>query len=773
MKSSGTCRLPLRYVGGLAAACLGLVPATLSADTFRSEVRPVLEEHCQACHSADSDNRIRFLRAQSSDDVAKDRSLWRNVAMQLRNRTMPPSGPQPSEGDRLRISSWIDETLRATACELGEHASPVVPRRLNRTEYENTVQDLFGLRIDVAELFPVDGSGGEGFDNNGETLFFSPMLLERYLEVAARVLDHVIVVPPLGRAFVARDLFPGREADAHDSVEMRAGDSFSTDVSFYEDGDYEFRAWIRSPSPDSNPVAEILVDGGVAGRLRFSWSAAEAAQRGRTIPVSSGTRSIALALAEGSVPLRLVSLDIRQQTLPPDAAKLAAHHRLFGSEPGEAVLAPRRAASRLLRDFLARAFRRPPAAGEEEPYLALFDGAMRRGDPYEVAVRVALKAVLVSADFLFRLESVPESPGAQPLSDHELATRLSYFLWGSMPDSRLRHLADEGRLANEDVLSGEVDRLLGHPRSRYFARSFIGQWLGTKDVGGRVAPTVNDIQHFYTPRIAADMREEPVLLFQRMLDEDRSVLDFLRADYTYLTERLARHYGMPDAVKGDAFRLVESLAGRRGGLLGLGAVHAMNASYERTSPVLRGVWVLETLLGTKLPAPPEGIPALENEEREERNLTVRQMLDEHRQDRTCAACHDVIDPVGLAFENYDWLGRWRDVDDAGRPLDASGTLPSGEAFDGPAEFRALLLERKDEIVRQVVRKLLGYALGRSLEDRDECVIEEITAAIRSSGFGTRSLIREIVLSKPFGYVETDDGEGRALRAAGEAQRHGR
>ncbi len=742
---------------------VSLALPSLSADTFRSEIRPILARHCEACHSPDSENRIRFLESESIADVTADRSLWRNVAMQLRNRTMPPTGPRPPERDRSRVATWIDETLRATACDLGEYAGRVVSRRLNRSEYQNTVRDLFGLQIDVAESFPVDGSGGEGFDNNGETLFFSPLLLERYLEVADHVLAQVIVTPPLGRAFVARDLLPDRTEDEHDSVEMRQGDSVSRKVSFYEDGDYEVSAWIRSPPVNANPVAEILVGEEVAGRLRFGWSSATATARRTTIAVSSGEHEISFVVGRGSPALRLVSIDINQERREPEPATLAAHHRLFGSEPGQTVLAPRVAAARLLREFMARAFRRPLADGEEEQFLTLFDSAFGRGEPYEAAVRLALKAVLVSADFLFRVESAPEPVGLHPLSDHELATRLSFFLWGSTPDAALRHLADDGRLTDDAVLAAQTDRLLDHPRSRYFARTFIGQWLGTKDVGGRVAPTINEIQHFYTPRIAADMREEPVLLFQRMLDEDRSVLEFISADYTYLTERLARHYGMPDAVKGNEFQLVSTPDGRRGGLLGLGAVQAMNSAYKRTSPVLRGVWTLETLLGTKLPSPPPDIPALESEEGNERNLTVREMLSEHRANPTCAACHDVIDPIGFGFENYDWLGRWRDVDDNGRPVDASGVLPSGESFDGPAGLRDLLLERKDEMVRHVARKLLGYALGRTISDRDHCVIEAVVGRLQASGWGARSLVKEIVLSTPFRYVQVEGSRAQAPR----------
>ena len=745
--------VPGRFIrlglAAFAAACL------LSADEFQTEIRPVLAEYCGACHGPGSDHRVRLLDARSSGDIQDDRSLWLNVAMQLRNRTMPPAGPQPSEADRMRVAAWIDATLRATACEMGERAGPVVARRLNRTEYENTVRDLFGLQFEVAELFPVDGSGGEGFDNNGETLFFSPLLAERYLEVTDRILDRVVVTPPLGRAFVARDLLPGREPDDLDSVEMLPGDSVRRTVSFYEDGDYRISARIRSPAPEETPEADILVDGSVAATMRFRWSAAEATSSGATVSIGSGDHEVALALRGEGPSVRLVAFDIDHSRQDPGDAKVAAHFRLFGSEPGHAVIAPRAAASRLLRDFMARAYRRPLAAGEAEPFLALFDRALSRGEPYEAGVRVALKAVLVSPDFLYRTETPPSAPGAHPISNHELATRLSYFLWGSMPDPELRYLADSGRLADEDVLAGEVDRLLDHPRSRFFARAFIGQWLGTKDVGGRVAPTLNEIQHFYTPLIAADMREEPVLLFQRMLAEDRSLLEFVNADYTYLTERLARHYGMPDAVQGNEFQLVATPGGRRGGLLGFGAVQAMNAGYKRSSPVLRGVWTLETLLGTKIPAPPPDVPALETEKAMEGKRTARETLSEHRANPACAACHDIIDPIGFGLENYDWLGRWRDVDEDGSPVDASGVLPSGEAFDGPSELREVLLGRRENLLRHVARKLFGYALGRGLTDADDCVIETAVASIRASNYGTRSLVREIVLSKPFRYVEAE------------------
>lgn len=734
-------------VGGLSVA------AAFAADDFESDIRPVLVEHCQACHAPDSENRVRFLEARSAADIAGNRDVWSNVAMQLRNRTMPPTGPQPSEGDRLRISAWIERTLRETACQAGEQVGPATVRRLTRSEYENTVRDLFGLPLEVAELFPVDGSGGEGFENNGATLYLSPLLLERYLEVARKVLAEVIATPSLQRSFVAKDLLPDRVPDEQDSIEMAPGEAVSRAVSVYEDDEYAFRVWIKAPEPDGLPRAEVLVDGTVAAEIQFVWSAAEAASRQATIPLSRGEHSISFAVGRDSFPLRLVSLGLDQPAVELSPAKREAHFRLFGLEPGEATLAPRRAAARVLGRFLARAFRRPVTEGEVELFLEPFDRSAERGAPYEESMRMALTAALVAPDFLFRIEAAPEGSGPQPLADHELATRLSYFLWGTMPDPELRHLAAAGRLRDDTVLAEQVDRLLDHPRSRYFARTFIGQWLGTKDVGGRVAPTLNEVQHFYTPRIAADMREEPVLLFQRMLDEDRSLLEFIDADYTYLTERLAQHYGMPGAVQGNDFQLVALPGGRRGGLLGLGGMLAMNAEYKRSSPVLRGVWTHETLLGTRMPAPPPETPRLEAAAGEAHQLTAREMLQRHRAEPACAACHDIIDPIGFALENYDWLGRWRDVHADGRPVDATGAFPSGETFDGLAGLREALLGRKDDVLRQIARKVFGYALGRGMSNLDDCTIQRIVTKLASSDYGARSLVREIALSKPFRYVQ--------------------
>jgi hypothetical protein len=358
--------------------------------------------------------------------------------------------------------------------------------------------------------------------------------------------------------------------------------------------------------------------------------------------------------------------------------------------------------------------------------------------------------VLVSPKFLFRIEQENDKPGIHPLRDYEIASRLSYFLWSSMPDEELSRLADQGKLQDAKVLSAQVDRMLDDPRSRTFATAFIGQWLGTQDVGGRVVPTVNDVQSFYTPEVAADLRMEPVMLFHYMLTQNRSLLDLIDGNYTFLTERLVKFYQLEDRFPsiGSGFQRVEWPDRSRAGVLGMGSVLAMTSHYKQTSPVLRGAWVLETLLGTTVPPPPPDVPPLEASADKTLNLTVREKLTKHRANAACATCHNLIDPMGFGLENFDWMGRWREQEN-GRPVDASGVMPSGEKFNGPVEMRQVLLERKNEFLRNLTSKMLGYALGRSLQDEDACTVQRIVAALAKDHEGARTLIRKIVLSIPF------------------------
>ena len=742
----------------------------------------MLAKYCTACHNPDDPNqKAPFLKASTAGEVAENRGLWTKVALQLRNRVMPPEGPQPSEEDRFRIATWIEEELRSTACRAGDFAGSVTSRRLNRREYSNTIRDLLGVDLPFFETFPADGSGGEGFDNNGETLFLPPLLMERYLEAAQQILDAVVVTPRLEKTFGASDLLPvlpeesAAKKPPTDEVtpessssgrHLARGEELNVFVPTYVNRDYSVT--LQCSPPPLGAELTLKIDGIAAHRFQFEPSGGEnkSVRKTTAVHLSRGLHSFGLVTAAGGSPITISSLRIEENREPPRPAERAIHHRLFGLDPGEIPLNPRKAARKLLDRFLQRAFRRPINKAEVDRFMKLYERAAERGDPYEERVKLALQAVLVSSDFLFRLEDEPAGFQPRPISGHELASRLSYFLWSTTPDAELTRLAAEGRLLSTDVLANQADRMLDDPRSREFTETFIGQWLGTKDVGGRVAPTLNAIQHFYTPKIAADMRAEPILLFQHILDENRSLLELLDADYTFLTKRLAGHYGMTEleSLQEDEFRRVALTDGRRGGVFGLGGFLAMTSHYKETSPVLRGAWVLETLLGSPVPTPPPETPALPKDESEESKLTARQKLQRHRENPSCAACHDLMDPIGFALENFDYLGRWRDTED-GKPIDASGAMPSGETFDGPAELRQVLLDKKDRFLRHITTKMLGYALGRSLLDEDQCTIRRLVDELEQSEHKARALVHAIVLSKPFRYSQRESDGDRIETAA--------
>lgn len=720
---------------------------------FAETIRPALMEFCWDCHDPeDSKGDVLFLDAKKLDGIAAHRSTWRSVAAQLRNRTMPPQKKaQPKEEARMKLADWIDGYLRETACAEGPYAGNVTARRLNRLEFDNTIRDLVGVKLHFSETFPADSGGGEGFDNNGESLFLPPMLMERYVEAAQQIVDAAIVSPPLSERIEPKDLLPPPEDPKVTSRKLGPGKELAALVSIYVPGVYEVAVGIQ-PLRTGKVIMDVKVDGISAEQATFEPRTNYADRpdyRDVEVRLTRGVHSISVHASKDSE-ANLVGVQVNQKADKPAPGKLATHQRLLGVEPGQTPLNPGRAAQRILTRFAPLAFRRPIDPVELKPFLALYDRSAERGDPFEERMKLALKGVLLSPDFLFRIETEPGAVGIQPVTDHELASRLSYFLWSTMPDQELRRLADRGELNRPETLAAQVDRMLQDPRARVFAKTFIGQWLGTKDVGGRVAPTANSIQHYYTPEVAADMRAEVVLMFQHLLRDDRSVVELIDADYIFLTRRLAKFYqlDLEKELPKSGFRKVTVKDKRRGGLLGAGAVLALTSHFKKTSPVIRGAWVFDTLLGTPVPAPPPDIPELPSKNKAGRKLSARESLAAHRDNPTCLACHNLIDPIGFGLENYDFLGRWRDKID-GKPVDASGKLPSGESFNGPAELKRVMLGKKEEFARNLSRKLLGYALGRGLDDRDECTISQLVERLENDDFKAPTLIREIVLSVPF------------------------
>ena len=768
-------------------------PAPEPAAHYADAVRPLLVEYCGDCHDPGDDaNHLDFLAAATDAGINDDRGLWKSVVEQLRNRTMPPADSpfQPSEQERRELADWIDGHLRATACERGPHAGPIVARRLNRQEYDNTLRDLLFVDLRLAENFPADGSGGEGFDNNGETLFSSPILLERLLAAAAEVLDAAIWTPRLKIDFRPAVLLPPRAGDAAGTRVLAPGGEASLPLTVFVGANVAVTVKFREGA--AGPIG-LRVDGVPAGRLAVDTAGGVPPRARTTLRLERGSHLLTIT-NPGRSPLTLAGLDVWDDR--PDAPPLArreAHRKLLGVAANALPEDPRAAARAALARLARRGFRRPVEPAEVDALMTLYDRADRRGDPWEERVKLAARGVLLSPRFLFRTEP-PDAKteagadgGPRLVGDHALAARLSYFLWASMPDETLFELAEAGRLSDPAVLEAEVERMLADPKVDSFAEHFAGQWLGTRDVGGRIAPDANRFRSIFSSELLDDLHAQPREWFLYLLRENRPLREVIAADYAILNERLAWHYGLekpPEKLRRDvgrdgdrgqawmheedvdpAFRRYD-LRGedrdRRGGVLGMGGVLLASSYPQRTSPVLRGAWVLDTLTGVKVPSPPPNVPDL----KVGRNAkgTVREKLARHRADPACAACHNLMDPVGFALDNYDVMGRWRTTE-GGAPIDASATLPTGERFEGPGGLRRALLAQEDRVVRHLAAKLLGYALGRSLEDGDDCTIDRIVAEVRADGGTTRALVRAVVRSEPFRMIAREAapaGSGEAL-----------
>ena len=754
-----------------ATVCSAIEPEP--ADYFETSIRPVLVTTCGDCHDPDDDeNAVRFLAATTAEDMNHARSLWSNAAEQLRNRTMPPAdADQPSEADRLRIATWIEDRLRATACVNGEVAIPVTTRRLNRTEYDNTIRDLVGLDLSLSEKFPADGSGGEGFDNNGETLFLPPLLMERYLESADAILNAAIVTPLSESRLAAGELLPKQPLTADSKTRsLVAGESVAHTFIVYAEGTYSIAGRLADVDVDDATKLAIKIDGVAAARSRYSDLKAKDGVRiiSSDVRLTRGMHLLQLKNVSpknvgDSTTIEVVELGHREVRRSVSEEKKAAHRRMLMVDVGKTPEDTHGHAKRVVAELMRRAFRRPPSEDEVAKAMSLYFRAEDRGDPWEECVKLALKSVLVSPKFLFRIEA-PAAPGTtESLSPFELATRLSYFLWASMPDDELLSLAESGELTKPTVLAQQVDRLLDSPKSKVMSEEFVGQWLGTRDVAGRVAPDTGKFKGEFSTELLLDMRQEPVEMFDYVVRNNRPLLDLIDPDYAILNQRLAKHYnlvgkkgekteygwpwsGNPKKGSGGPFQMVKLENKERGGVLGMGGVHLLTSYPTRTSPVLRGGWVLETLLGVRVPAPPPDVPELKKPKKGKQSQ--REILAAHRENATCAACHNLMDPVGFALDHFDVLGRWRDeVYDF--PVDATATLPSGEEFSGPAGLKGVLMKKRDQFYHHMAGKMLGFSLGRSLEDADDCTISRIIETVENEDGTARSLIKAVATSHAF------------------------
>lgn len=734
-----------------------------------SALQPFVETYCIDCHRGDeAEAGLNFDKLLQAASVPHQRLSWERVVERLQAQEMPPEdATQPEAAEREAVLAWLRAELAEPDCSQPQDPGHVTLRRLNRTEYQNTIRDLLGVGFDAAGFFPVDELG-YGFDNNGDVLSLPPALLEKYLQAAEEIAAQAIVTPEsiLEPAQThAWNKLRGGEAASQGVCGLFTNGRVWAEARFDQPGEYLLRVRAYATQAGDEPVKIRLFAGD--DELRQAAVVAEGDDPQTYVArftAEPGTRPVGVELLNDAwMPwvedasrrdrnLFVLEISIVGPTnkLQPDELP-ESHRRVASWAPTQAEWFGGQGWSERVRQLigrlLARAYRRPPTDEEIDRLAAFIEAARDRGDSFERAIQLAVAATLVSPQFLMRGETAPAgASGVRRLDAYELASRLSYFLWSSMPDDELLQLAAEGIL--HDRLDAQVDRMLASDKSDELLRNFGEQWLETR----RLATLKRDPQRFpeFDAELSAAMREETHRLLADILRHDRPLPTLLAADYSFVNSRLARHYGLetPAGGEADAFVRVELPQERRAGVLAHGSVLTVTAFADRTSPVLRGKWVLEHLLADPPPPPPPDAGALPEAAGDLAGKSLRERMEIHRADPTCASCHKRMDPIGLALENFDAIGRWRQFDGADR-IDANGQLPDGRQVSGAAGLRDVLLADFQRVRRSIAERLLTYALGRGLEPYDRCAVNEIVAATQSGGDTLRGMIRAIVKSAPF------------------------
>jgi hypothetical protein len=716
--------------------------------------------------------------------------LWEKVIRKVRTGEMPPPGmPRPDAASLKLFASGLSEDLDAGARSAPYAGRPVI-RRLNRLEYANSIRDLLTIELPIKDELPPDGMAA-GFDNIGDALSMSPVLLEQYLKVARKVSELAVGVAdksPVTETFLA----PADQAGWLEELPFGTRGGIRLKYYFPADGEYSLRAFIgRDGLPHAEGVRffQTRVDLKAGSHTVVVTFPDEFAEREGPVPNVAGKGGPALG----------GPLDTRGSAIHPTIEFRVDSHRVklfdiggisvgeaaFAGQPGPPTLdrveisgpynakgvsetpsrrrvfvcRPSRAsdetacASQILSTLTRRAYRRDVTATDVRPFLAAYTAARQKHD-FDFSIGAALRDVLLAPDFLFRLEFDPGGvpPGtAHDVSAWELASRLSFFLWSSIPDDELLEAARDGKLKETAVLDREVRRMLADSRATMMADNFAEQWLGLRGLGD-VKPDPKDYPEFDSA-LAADFRRETRLFLCSLFRENRSLLDVVGANYTYVDERLAKLYGIPNVI-GPGFRRV-SLDDKleRGGVLGQGSILLLTSHSTTTSPILRGKWILASLLNSPPPPPPPGVPPLDESPANGKKLTTREQVERHRSNAVCASCHARMDPLGFALENFDVIGRWR-TRDAGGEIEAGGKLPNGDTFSGPQGLKKMLLGRSDQVAEAVVERLLTYALGRALDPRDQPAVRKILRQTEDNRYRFEDVIIAIVDSVPFRMRQT-------------------
>ncbi len=763
--------LLISVVGGLVAEEGPEVEAEADPRlVHEAKLAPFLAKYCFECHGAETQKAELNLQALLADEAPRieDRREWETVLELILSREMPPEKKeQPSETLRQEVGEYLDARLESFDCS-GAVVDPgsVTARRLNRAEYANTIRDLLGVTFEATAAFPRD-EVGYGFDNIGDVLSLSPLLMEKYLDAAETVVDEAVLSeipewPPVKR-YDETEMTPKGGEHVRIVRERYLGlyreGAGEMDFDVPADGQYLVRIKAFQDKAGPEPAKmRVTIAGEVVAEVDVTAEVDLPVIYRLPVQLEKGVAKISVAYTNnysdnqardpalrGDRNLFIDYLEVEGPSDQPRPPLPATHVAVIPRQPqpgDEADLA-----GQIFTRFASKAYRREATPAEVDRLSALAMAVFEDGASFEQSIKVGLTAVLVSPHFLFRWELDPQREGetARPLGGYELASRLSYFLWSSMPDEELTELAATGQLTEPEVLRAQTKRMLADPKAKELVTNFTGQWLQTRNLAS-VEPNPEVFPEF-DEALRGAMESETDLFVQSIVDEDQSVLRLLDADYTYLNQRLAEHYGI-DGVEGDDFRRVAlDPASRRGGVLTQASVLTITSEPTRTSPVIRGKWVLEQILGTPPPPPPPDVEPLDETKEALESASLRERLEQHRDNPDCSGCHAKMDPIGFALENFDAIGRWRDTD-GDFPIDPSGELTGGIPVEGPVDLKRVLVE-KEQFVRALSEKLLTYALGRGTEYYDKCAIDLIVKHLQANDFRFSSMIDAIVTSDPF------------------------
>jgi mono/diheme cytochrome c family protein len=778
-------------------------PQTVNVPSPASQ-RAVLDRYCVTCHNEKLKTAGLALDRTDLDRVGESAQMWEKVVRKLRAGQMPPVGmPRPDAAAYETLASSLEDALdRAAAAKPNPGRASL--HRMNRTEYGNAIRDLLDLEVNVSELLPTDDAS-YGFDNIADVLTLSPALLERYLSAAGKISRLAVGDPAISPVVETYRVRADVTQDHHlEGLPLGTRGGVRIQHNFPLDGEYVIKVKLLKSTVDllfggnsQDELLEVAINGERVQTMRINpprpappkpaagekpkegFDPAAATQLSMSqppdsvevrIPVKAGPQTVTVAFLQKTTALAedLMEPFLRSTFDPSDprglphvlnvsiagpfnakgAGDTASRRKIFVCHPSSAA-EELPCARKIIAQLARRAYRRPMTDNDTETLLSFYQSARNEGGNFENGVEMALRRILASPQFVYRFERDPA--GIAPntlyrLGDIELASRLSFFLWSSIPDDTLLNLAAQGKLKDPAVFDQQVRRMMADPRADALVTNFASQWLYLRNLRG-VAPDLESFPNF-DDNLRQAFRRETELFFRSIMREDRSVLDLLNANYTFVNERLARHYGIPN-VYGSNFRRVAVTEDARRGLLGHGSILTVTSVATRTSPVQRGKWLLENILGTPPNPPPANVPPLKENTAGAKAMSVRERMEAHRANPTCAACHKVLDPFGFALENFDAIGNWRTLTEAGTPVNAAVQLPDGSEVDGPASLRQALLSRPNVFVGTMTEKMLTYALGRGVDYYDMPTVRKIVREAAANHYRFSAIVMGIVKSAPF------------------------